>query len=42
MTVSKDEDPALFFAAVKKYFSMPDSTETLRLEALGSATENLV
>ena len=41
MTVSKDEDPVLFFAAVRQYFSMPDTTSVLRLEALGSAIENL-
>ena len=42
MTVSKDEDPAFFFAAIRQYFNTPDTTETLRLEALGSAIENLV
>ena len=42
MTVKKDEESAVYFLTVKKYFEMPTCSGNIRLEALGSAVANAV
>ena len=41
ITVSMEEDPTLVFETVKRYMSLADTSDFLRLEALGSAVSNL-
>ena len=42
VTVSKEQDPEVYFQVVKKYLECADTSDLVRLEALGSAVANLV
>ena len=42
VTVSKEQDPEVYFQVVKKYLECHDTSDLVRLEALGSAVANLV
>ena len=42
VTISNKEDPAIYFQVVKQYLEAPDTSDFVRLEALGSAIPQLV